>query len=236
MTEATLTEKPEKPRKRVATFSEPDADLSQFRSVSKAAIVSLILGVLSLAAFLFSSLAVVAAAGLIAGIIAFLGIVRYPNELMGKPLAIGGIALCLFCLVGSVSYHAYIYATEVPEGYNRLTWRQLQPQPNSPPHSIPKEAADRNGEQVFIRGYVYPSKGKRTGLRKLVLVRSQGTCCFGGQPKLTHMMQVNIKTHKTVDYSLFSVALAGTFIVESELKKAEDVGGVVYRLDADYVK
>lgn len=222
---------------KTAKFSEPDFVENDFRSISKAAVFSLITGVLGISSFVFSSLVVLCLVALVTGAIGLINILRFPNDLLGRKVAIAGLVLGGICLPGSIGYHAYIYSTEVPDGYNRLTWRELQPKDaNAPSNAISEKAVERTGDNVFIRGYVYPSKGKKQGLKTLIMVNSQGTCCFGGQPKLTHMMQVDIKNGTSVNYSLFSVAFGGKFIVENQLRKAADVGAVAYRLEADYVK
>lgn len=232
MAEAIVSE-----RVKTSNFSEPDFAENDFRSVSKAAVFSLLTGVLGISSFLFSPFFLLNLVAIVTGAIGLINILRYPNDLLGRKAAIVGLVLGGVCLVGSFAYHDYVYRTEVPEGYSRLTWRELQPKDaNAPSNAISKRALERTGENVFIRGYVYPSKGKKQGLKRLILVNSQGTCCFGGQPKLTHMMQVDINTESSVNYSLFSVALAGKFIVEDSLRAASDVGAVAYRLEADYVK
>ena len=49
-----------------------------------------------------------------------------------------------------------------------------------------------DGKKVFIKGYMYPSS-QMTGIREFVLCRDNGTCCFGGQPRLTDMIRVKLK-------------------------------------------
>ncbi|MEK6235181.1 MAG: hypothetical protein N2C14_10735, partial [Planctomycetales bacterium] len=61
-----------------------------------------------------------------------------------------------------------------------------------------------------------------------------GDCCFGGQPKLTDMIQVTLKDSQTLDYSPHMVKVSGTFQLRDEVA-LHDVGSVVYHLeDAEY--
>ena len=58
-----------------------------------------------------------------------------------------------------------------------------------------------NGKKIFMKGYVYPD-GQRTNIKRFVLVADLGTCCFGGQPKLTHMVEVTLRDPYRVEYSI----------------------------------
>ena len=93
-----------------------------YQSVSRAAVGSLILAVLGLMSFLLVGLVILPAVGLLLGINALVSIRRYPEELLGKPFAKIGIALSLLTLVTAPAYHAYVYATEVPPGYERVAF------------------------------------------------------------------------------------------------------------------
>jgi hypothetical protein len=64
-----------------------------------------------------------------------------------------------------------------------------------------------------------------------------GTCCFGGQPKPTDMIEVYIPDGKTrVAYSPRRLKLAGTFMLTNQPTQSLGLSGVWYHLQADQVK
>ena len=96
-------------------------------------------------------------------------------------------------------------------------------------------AMELNGQQVFVKGYVYPD-GQRYNIKRFVLVADLGTCCFGGQPKLTHMIEVTLRDPHRVEYSYHKLGLGGVLHVDTRLKPLTGLGGVYFQLDADYVR
>ena len=75
-------------------------------------------------------------------------------------------------------------------------------------------------------------------VRRFVLVPDMGTCCFGGQPAYTDMIEVRIVGDAdAVRYSTRKRRLAGTFRIRTQLRPvAGDLMGGYYELEADYVK
>jgi hypothetical protein len=205
-----------------------------YRSLNRLAVWSLALAILSLAAFLFPMLLILPAVGAALGWSAIRSIRRYPEEYSGLLVARIGAAGCAAVLIGAAATHATVYALEVPEGYQRISFYQLQPDDDSK-SPIPPEAKALDGKKVFIKGYVYPD-GQQSNIRRFVLVPDRGTCCFGGQPKLTDMVEVTIKTDDRIRYSYQMRKLAGVLRVDERLKPVSGLGGVYYQLDAEYVK
>jgi hypothetical protein len=134
-----------------------------------------------------------------------------------------------------VAYHATVYATELPPGCQRISFADLQPSKNAPQSPVPPEALDLNGKRVFVKGYVYPD-GQQYNIKQFVLVPDMGTCCFGGQPKLTDMIQVTLRDPLRVEFARRLRRLAGTLTVDVRLKPVSGLHGVYYQLDADYVR
>src|SRR5262245_55112522 len=97
-------------------------DGHDYRMVSKAAIFSLVLGVVSLLAMVGPGLLVIPIAGIVCGVVGWLTILRHPHERSGKPAAIAGIVLSTLWLVGAASYYVFEYQTEVPEGFERISF------------------------------------------------------------------------------------------------------------------
>lgn len=213
---------------------QPEEGFEPYRSISKAAVLSLIFGTLSAIGFLFPVLLSFAVIGLFFGILGHRNTRRFPNEITGRIPAILGTVLCLVVLVGGITTHSVIYATEVPDGYSRVSFSELKSE-NDGPDIPPADATELDGERVFIKGYVYPD-GQKSGIKQFVLVPDLGTCCFGGQPKLTHMIQVTLRGSLSIDYTMQKRKLAGVLTVDNDLKPVSGLGGVYYQLAADIVK
>ena len=134
-------------------------------------------------------------------------------------------------MVAGFGINIFQTAFEVPAGCLPISYEALQPRPGEP---VPASARELDGKRVFIKGYMYPSS-QMTGIREFVLCRDNGTCCFGGQPKLTDMIQVDLKEPLTLDYQTGLRRVAGTFRVEPNAA-GRGMGSVLYRLDADYAR
>ena len=192
---------------------EPDFDREpQYRALSPAAVLALGLGLLSGLAFFDWVWAVFPAVGIVAGITAWRRIRSRPGELTGAPLAILGVVLSLACWVGGWGLLAYEYATEVPDGFARISYEELQPDTNTVGEYFPASAMELDGKQVFIKGYIYPTEQK-TGIKQFTLCRDQGTCCFGGNPKLTDRIQVRVSDVRGINFNTWQNRVAGIFRV-----------------------
>ncbi len=214
-------------------FSNGEAEV--YRSVSRTAVASLLLGVLGLTAFGTPFLTVIPLVGLAFAVLAFLAFRKFPEELMGKPLAITGAVFCTLTVIAAPAWHAYVYATEVPEGYERVNFSTLMSDKNQP-DLPPIDAIKLNGKQVFIKGYIHPTSMDSMTAKKFVIVPDLGTCCFGGQPPLTHMVEVTLLGEEFARKSMRKQKLAGTLRVNPSLKKLEGLTGVYYQLRADILK
>lgn len=216
-----------------------DQDMAEayvpYRALCRTAVASIILGLLGLSALTAVPLMVLPGLGLILGFWALRTIRRYPIEFSGRGVAIAGIVGNAMLLMSATSLHTYIYLTEVPEGATRISFRELQPSRHHPELPVSPRALELDGERVFIKGYVYPD-GQQQGIRRFIMVPDLGTCCFGGQPKLTHMMEVTLRDPHRTHYSTRRRSLAGILRVDSELKPVSGLGGVYFQLDADYVR
>ena len=156
--------------------------------------------------------------------------------MIGKKAAIFGLAISLICFVCAASTHAYIYYTEVPEGYQRISFNDLRPNKRTQlPYSEKADLFD--GKKVFVRGYVRPSN-KRKNLKNFIMVGDWGQCCFGGNPKMTDVIGVSIQTDDTVDYGLGVRKIGGTFRLNKQLKRTGDdeVPAIIYEIEADHVR
>ena len=90
--------------------------------------------------------------------------------------------------------HTYIYLTEVPEGYTRVHFYELQQEAGGPDQPTEK-AFEIDGQPIFLKGYIHPSSGSGL-LKRFILVPDLGTCCFGGQPKSSDMIEVDARRRR----------------------------------------
>lgn len=219
--------------------SDVDAVDFPYRAVSRAAIVSVLLGVVALAGLIptFQGLLVLALFGVAAALIGLRATRAYPNEYSGQSLAIAGIAFNFLVFAGGLGEHAYIYATEVPEGFQRVHFSELK-QPASAPDFPTHRAVELDGEQIFVKGYIHPTSGNGQ-LQRFILIPDLGTCCFGGQPRSCDMIEVTLVGGETVRYSMTQKKLAGKFLVDPRGGNNTEFdmdNPVFYRLRAEYVR
>ena len=215
------------PRPEARTASGTD---DGYRALSGVAVAAAALAAFSPLAFLDWWLAAVPVLAITLALAALGDIARRPRELAGRPLALGAIAVAAACLVGGVARLATIYATELPPGFERLSYAVLQPAEGDPPAAVPAAALALDGRDVLLKGYMYPGSRQR-GITQFLLVRDQGDCCFGGNPKITDRVVVEIADPRGIEFTPHLVKIAGRFHVRPA--GAPDAGGgVLYHIDA----
>jgi hypothetical protein len=210
---------------------QDEAQYLQYRSLSALAVVSIILALLGLTAFLHPVLAVLSLAGGVVGLWAMRRTRLRAHELTGFPLACIAVLLSGVSAVGSIGLYTFRYLNEVPDGHIRVAFADLQPDPERPELAVSPLALKLDGQKVFVKGYVYPD-GQKAGIKRFILVPDMGTCCFGGQPKLTDMIEVTLRDPLRVRYSYRRRGLAGILKVSTRKKPVSGVDGVYYQLDA----
>lgn len=207
-----------------------------YRAMSSTAIASLVFAVLAglIGFFVWPGL-LFAIIGISVGLMAISKINAYPEEFDGKQIAVAGLFLNVIVLVGGASMHSYIYLTEVPDGYSRVQFYELQ-QPENGPNRPTEKAVQIHGESVFLKGYIHPSSGSGL-LKNFILVPDLGTCCFGGQPKSSDMIEVSLTGGQTTKAGFRQKKLAGTFKVNQAPQQLTDFDNrVFYRLKVDQIK
>lgn len=216
----------------VGTTTQPA--IEEYRALSPMAVASLVMALASPLIFAGPALTFIPALGLLLGLRSWVTIRRDEDLLTGLPLAKAGTFLSLAFIVLGWSWFGYVYATEVPEGYQRVSYATLQPHPNDTGQVVPPEALALDGKRIFIKGYVYPGQQK-SGIQEFVLCRDNGDCCFGGSPKLTDMILVRLQEPLRMTYESRMWRVAGTFRV-NQTQGTDGLGDVVYQLEADYLK
>ncbi|WP_345686218.1 DUF3299 domain-containing protein [Novipirellula caenicola] len=208
-----------------------------YRAVSRAAIASVVFFVLAFPGLIptFSPLLILTAVGIAAGIVGFRATKQFPDEYSGGALAKFGVIGNALLMVGGIGLHTYIYMTEVPDGYTRIPFHELQ-QPEGMPDIPTRFAYDIDGDKVFLKGYIHPASGSGA-LRQFILVPDLGTCCFGGQPKSSDMIEVTVTNGKNVKAGLTKRKLAGKFQLNRSPQKLTDFdNNIFYRIKADQVR
>ena len=240
-----------------ATESRPygldDAEIAPYRAISRAAVLSAVMTTLSLPLVILAVVsmkfdvgdgvplgmmgAVFATVGLVLGFLGWRTVRRYPLEYTGLRLAKTGLIGGLLLAVAGTAAASVTYSTEVPDGYSRVGFWELQPDPDEPDLPIAPKAFEISGKPVFIKGYMHPGVSSSGKVNHFILVPDMGTCCFGGQPKPTDMIEVYIPEGKTrVAYSPRRLKLAGTFLLSDRPSQSLGLTGVWYHLQADQVK
>jgi hypothetical protein len=206
-----------------------------YKSVSRGAVFALILAILSPLSFYTPAVLFLPIAAMFFAVSALISFRRYPEELTGRPLAYVAFALAGIILIVAPIQHAYIYATEVPEGYERISFGDLK-SPLGAPDRPTKAALALDGKKVFLRGYVHLASCSSSSVKNFILVPDLATCCFGKQPPLTHMIEVNLGGDLLIEPSMRKLRLAGTLYVDPQLKPLNSVQGVYYQMRVDHLR
>jgi hypothetical protein len=220
--------------KSVESWTENGND-APYRTVSRAAVFSVVLAVASASSLLSPWMIVVPLCGIVCGVVALGNIKKFPLELSGTGLAKIGLAASAVLGVASPCYHTCIYFTEVPDGYERVSFSTLSTKSYEP--DFPSQnALQLDGKPIFIKGYIHPTSVSSSKAKKFILIPDLGTCCFGGQPRLTDMIEVTLTGNQTVKPSYRKIKLAGVLKVDTEIKPVKELQGVFYQLQADYLQ
>ena len=227
----------EKPKTETMGAVVPDNEF-QYQTISKSAIACCVFAALGISAYLAQMFVVIPMLGIGFGALALINIRKYPDELVGRKPAMIGLIACLVLFVTSVGMHAYIYATEVPDGYRRITFWELRNNKRDTQIPFSRNAYDFNGEKVFLKGYVRPNKGKKNGLKQFILVGDLGDCCFGGVPEIDEAVAIDIISDDSVNQTLGLRRIGGVFRLNEALRPVDEDGipVVYYTIEADYIR
>ncbi len=215
-------------------FDDED-ETEDYRSLSGLAVAALIVGVVSPLALVAPILLLIPLLGTVLGLLAVRKVRRESDYFTGLGLAIFGLAVSVLMVTAAGAMHSLFGVLAVPEGYEQIKFRELQPDPKHPDMPIPPAALELDGRKIFVKGYIYPGM-RRTGLVNFVLVPDMKTCCFGGQPALTDMIEVRLQDPLTANFAYRRRGLGGVLRVHRELKPNAELTGVFYELEADYLK
>jgi hypothetical protein len=180
-----------------------------YRPLSLLAIASLALSICSAVAFADPMFV---PAGIVLALLLFWfhrRIVHQQDYVRGQGLSLAALGITLLFTVSSIAAHTIEYLTEVPADAMRLSYEQLQPDDRDPEAWIAKMKS-LDGKKVFIKGYAFPGN-TNAGIRDFMLCRDKGDCCFGGQPKISDRVLVQIANVKGIEYTSSLQKFTGTF-------------------------
>ncbi|MEM9351383.1 MAG: DUF4190 domain-containing protein [Planctomycetota bacterium] len=219
-----------------------------YQPLSTAAIAALVFGLLSPLVFVAGkdslqwclTLCPIPVIGALLGAKALRTMRAEPSHYSGKTFASAGLALSLACLIGGVTFSGYVYATEVPDGYERTSFLAFRPDEvdERGGKAVPPRIAELEGKRVFIKGYIRPdSTPYRKNIADFLLVRDSNECCFGDISKIKYydQMQVKMTGDLRTDYATGVFRMGGTLRLQPENAR-RGPGQPVYTLEADYCK
>lgn len=209
----------------------------EYRPIPTLVPVSMAFVVLSLLAAMWDVLLIIPLIGSALSFIALRQIRSSAGTLSGSVLAMSCLVVQTIMLSGFGALHVYSFATEVPPGFERVSFTNdiskkgftvIDQQARVHP-----DVEKLSDKKVMIKGYMYPTK-QMTGIKSFVLCRDNGDCCFGGQPKPTDMILIKMNGDKTVRFydNKVLVSVSGVFKVEPTV----DETGLqpVYQMECDY--
>ena len=213
-----------------------------YRTVNPFAVASLAMGILSFLTMFSRFLFPIPLAAIALGWIALGQMTRRPGQYTGGKLAITGIIAAVVLWACGIVYVVFVAGAEVPIGYTRVTFTQMQPNPDKKGEVVPGnilelqfDATSMDKKRVFIKGYIYP--GRQTiGLKQFILVPSQSHCKFcSSQLKSTEMITVKLEGDLQINYRLQLVHVGGKLTVD-KAEATKPLGGAPYIINADYVR
>jgi hypothetical protein len=203
----------------VATESYEEPQQIAYRPVPVSAVVAIVLGVLSSIALLGLTGAIVAILGMLVSVYSLIRILASRGDLGGKIPAGLGLLLSLGFLAAGVAYQVHLYRTEVPEGFQRVSFSNELSAKGFlyAPEGIAlhPDLQPLVGQKLFLKGYMYPTQ-QTTDLPNFLLVEDSGTCCFGGEPKLEDMIGVIMEEGKTANHYAGKVSVAGELMLNTQ--------------------
>ena len=215
-------------------LDEPGAEYDAYRAVSWSAVAAILIAIPSLLALIFPAMILLSIIALLLSVHAISTIRQRRDEFTGLQTAYVALGIALLTGIGGATVASVIYATEVPEGYERINWLMLGAEVKDGPP--PPSAIELDGQMIFIKGYVLPGNGG-DNMTEFVLVPDLGTCCFGGQPALTDKILVTVTNPDDgVGFSFRRRKLAGVLRVDPTWKRPDAIDGIYYELQAEYVQ
>jgi hypothetical protein len=207
----------------------PQPPVSRYRALCPLAVTSVVIAALSWMTVFHWGFVAVPLAGVIFGWVALRQIRKAPDELAGRAASlIGLIGSAALGIVG-LTFFATGYTSEVPFGYTRLNYEDLQPDPSKPTEAAPETAVNMDDKKVFVKGFMQTPR-QRTHIKEFIMNPCSGECPFCiKSPKRTEMIRVILPGDLEAEYTTRQIGVAGRFHVD-----VNDPGGIPYSIEAEY--
>jgi hypothetical protein len=103
---------------------------------------------------------------------------------------------------------------------------------------VPERSRALVGQPILIRGYVNPYYCvSHTGITRFLLVRDNGTCCFGPAPLLCDCILVTMEDGKSIDFpGNTPITVSGTFRLEDVRFEEEGNPLAIYQMSGEFVE
>ncbi len=203
----------------------------RYRQVNLLAVLSAVVGCLSILTMFHWYLGFIPVAGIVLAVLAQRQINRAPEEYTGQRLVIAGFALSIGMWMAGAGVLTFARMNEVPIGYELITWQTLKPEKSSA-DILPQSAVDLHEKRVYIKGYMYPGK-QVINLKQLLLVPTQGHCQFCSSQIAKHeIVRVKFVGDYKADYTTHHVGIGGKLLVDQSPGFHES-GGLPYTIEAD---
>jgi hypothetical protein len=228
------------PGERVAILSDDSVQMQEtvetsYRALNGLAVASVVFGALSAVTFIDWTLAIVPVIGIALGWIALKRVRRNPEESIGVNWARSGIALSAALWVGGYGWLTYGYFHQTPPGYELITFKSLQPDPNRPDQRVSEESEMLDKRKVFVWGYMFPGR-QRSGIKEFLLVDDPGSCAYcSPKPRPTQLIRVKLMNNLKTEFSTRLIGVGGEFTVHSDPRE-EGMGGLVYQIEGDCLR
>jgi len=192
-----------------AEADDDDDAWSKYRPLSMLAVMSLVVSLVSLVAVANVLLVGFSIIATLLAWWAWRNANTYRDEVRGAGIALAALLIGLTSTAGGVGAYAYEYITELPDGYERLGFQKLQPDERNY-EAWQERLKALDGKKVFIKGYALAGNQKK-GIVNFILCADQGDCCFGGNPKITDRVLIQLTNTEGIDYSDYLQKFTGTF-------------------------
>jgi uncharacterized membrane protein len=182
-----------------------------YQAIDPLAVMSAVFGGLSILTMFSWWLAPIPLAGILLGWLALGRIRSAPNERTGRRLAQTGMILAALLWLFGCAWLIFVQVSEVPFGYQPITFEKLQPGPGE---LVPELARDMDDKKVFIKGYMRSGR-KLAGIRDFVLYPNNGDCPFcTPNPKPTEKVRIALQGDLDTAFTTHEIGVAGRFRVD----------------------
>lgn len=101
-------------------------------------------------------------------------------------------------------------------------------------HVIPPQIKAYHGRKVIVTGFILPMRTRNRQVTEFLLLRDQGTCCFGQAARMNHFIRVKMRKGGFQPVSVVPYRVSGSLRVGENYVGQYLTG--IYAMDADQVE